>query len=182
MLGHVGTYLAAESTASKLPSNGVPEMKADRVLRGLACQDLLAFYFPTLCLARHHVTRPGRRERGAGVSRSECEQCGLVRGGELGEQGISRPCTVCRSRLLSAAAGPRCLPAAKVTPDTPAIGISGSQPLRQASGRHATMAVGEVELQRNILALFWTARLTLSRMSCSVCCDLSLHAQVPWPP
>lgn len=124
MLGHVGTYLAAESTASKLPSNGVPEMKADRVLKGLACQDLLAFYFPTLCLARHHVTRPGRRERGAGVSRSECEQCGLVRGGELGEQGISRPCTVCRSRLLSAAAGPRCLPAAKVTPDTPAMGAS----------------------------------------------------------
>lgn len=42
---HVGTYLAAESTASKRPSNGDPEMKADRVPGGLACQDLLAFFF-----------------------------------------------------------------------------------------------------------------------------------------
>lgn len=67
----------AESTVLKRPSNGAPEMKADRVERAClsACQDLLAF---AALLARHDVTRARRRERGAGVSRSECEQCGLV--------------------------------------------------------------------------------------------------------
>lgn len=45
MLANLSTYLAAESTALKRPSNGAPEMKADRVSRGLACQDLLACFF-----------------------------------------------------------------------------------------------------------------------------------------
>lgn len=72
-------FCLPESTALKRPSNGATEMKADRVEQaGLSpCQDLLAFCSISgqAAMSLGH----GGRERGAGVSRSECEHCGLGR-------------------------------------------------------------------------------------------------------
>lgn len=67
-----------EGTVLKRPSNGAAEMKADRVPKGLSVT-LSRSSGLRSSLDRHYVTGARRRERGAGVSRSECEHCGLVR-------------------------------------------------------------------------------------------------------
>lgn len=94
----------------------------------------------------------GDRERGAGVSRSECEQCGLVRGWGPGEQGISRLRTACLSlRSARVAAGPFCLPAAKVTPDTHSHGHQQISATSASFWKTAsTLAMGEAGLRRKI--------------------------------
>lgn len=159
-LRHVGTYLAAESTALKRPSNGDPEMKADRVCRaGLPVKICwLFFLFSTLFWSGTMSLGRGEEERGAGVSRSECEQCGLVRGwGPVSKAipGLCTVCNVCCCRLLQ---GPDAYRLPKLRPIHQPWGISRSQPLRQASGRRRPKwPIGEVGLRGKIyIVACWT--------------------------
>lgn len=62
VLGHVGTYLAAESTASKRPSNGAPQMRADGVLKGACLSRPVGF----LCLFSHTFSGQATMSLGRG--------------------------------------------------------------------------------------------------------------------
>lgn len=124
--------------------------------------------------ARHDVTRARRRERGAGVSRSECEQWGLVR--RWGR--VSKASPGCAQYAAAGCCTIDCrLP--KLRPIHDQRAISRSQPLRQASGRQRPMATVEgglrgqdiqVLLERKIEpvsdAVLWLLRPLVPRSFC----------------
>lgn len=185
---HVGTYLAAESTALKRPSNGDPEMKADRVSGGLACQDLLAFFlFSTLFWSGTMSLGRGEEERGAGVSRSECEQCGLVR--RWGPVSKAFPGRVqyviyvavgcCRAQMPTG-----CQSYARYTSHGASADLSHFGKLLEDSvpdGDGRGWPARE-DIHSSLLDLMRPPSLNLSRMLCSVCLLRALQPSPgPWP-